>query len=587
MDRARLQLLTTQATALATNLTEIPDSDETAKERCLNLSAEVRGLLRAWNNLSSALDDPQLCLRPAFSKIVDRLLTDNSRIVSDLRTQLGLVRNQQDVYNAAVRGKRWVPGRHKAGHLLVLFLKQRTTVLRLLQVRYAVAVLDVVLGVVFHTKIVGVEHVSQNDAQAALRQQLILLDAENEAKAVVFREERRLGDKSVLSSQWLADVVWPPATVQQPPFETLALQWFEVLAEEIEVERTDHHFDTRRLTQAVLQLRQDLDLQADAYRDQMRSQTEAHQNQLKQQQEQHDEWKASVHSDLRLMEDEQRRTEHDAASKIEELSSRLEVQQMTIKQLEATRAQWRSHYQNQSEKLQHLENDLSTLRKDHAQQQAKLDLLQEKYEKLQQHNRTLRQKLEQSEIEKDALSENFYKIQTKYSDAVRTNKQWQIYHESQKDRTFQLKKLQDEVTAAREEIAELKADLEHAEGSKNELRNSLKTAEYQRDSERYRADKYKERLTSPRKECPNAFETRQPHHRSSSRSRAPSEVSSSNTATSRGSRTSSMTYVDDNTSDKEYYDSRRTSRRSSRTRSSKGGVSDIWGSLNQRQPAMI
>lgn len=148
MDRSRLQLLTTQATALATNLTEIPDNDETAKQRCLNLSVEIRSLLRAWNNLSSALDDPQLSLRPAFSQILDRLLVDNSRIISDLRTQLGLVRNQQDVYDAALRGKRWVPGRHKPGHLLVHFLKQRTTILRYQQVLYAVAVLDVILGVV-------------------------------------------------------------------------------------------------------------------------------------------------------------------------------------------------------------------------------------------------------------------------------------------------------------------------------------------------------------------------------------------------------------------------------------------------------
>lgn len=403
----------------------------------------------------------------------------------------------------------------------------------------------------------------------------------------MFKEERRLGDKSVLSSQWLSTVAWHPNATQQPPFENLALQWFEILPEEIEVALPDNNFDTRRLTQAVLQLRQDLDLQAGTHRDQIQVQAQTHQNQLKQQQDRHDEWKVSVQANFRQMEDDQKRTEQAARAKVEELSSRLEVQQLTIKQLEATRAQWRTHYQNQSEKLQQLEENLKILQTDHAQQQVKLDMLQERYDKLQQQNRALRQKLEQSEVEKEALAENFYKIQTKYSEAVKTNKQWAAYYDQQKDRSGQLKKLQAEIAAAKEEIADLKTDLDAAEGSKSQLRNSLKDVEQERDHEKHRAAYYKERLQSPRKECPNAFETRTTNRRSSSRNRASSETSSSaHTAASRGSRSSSVTYVDDNASDREYYDSR-ASRRSSRARSSKGGVSEVWSSLGHRQPAMV
>lgn len=431
---------------------------------------------------------------------------------------------------------------------------------------------------------IGIEHVSQQDAQAALRDQIARLRAESEAKAVVFKEERRLGDKSVLSSQWLSTVVWRPDAAQQPPFENLALQWFEVLPEEIEDDPSDSNFDVRRLTQAVLQVRQDLDAQADSHRTQIQAQAQAHHNQLKQQQERHDEWKATVQANFRQMEDDHKRTEQSAKAKVEELSSRIEVQQMTIKQLEATRAQWRTHYQNQSEKLQHLEEALKALQANHAEQQAKLNLLQDKYQKVQNQNRGLRQKLEQSEAEKEALAANYHNIQTKYSAAIQDNRRLATYRDSYKDRGQQLDTLQSEIATAKEEIADLKAELEYSEGSKSRLRNSLKDLEQERDYAKQRADWYKAHMNSPRKECPNAFETRQTQRRSSSRSRAPSEAPSAQTTSTRHSRTSSATYVDDNASDKEYYDSRRaSSRRSSRTRSSKGGVTDTWGSPAQRQ----
>lgn len=427
------------------------------------------------------------------------------------------------------------------------------------------------------------EHISQQDAEASLRDQIARLRAESEAKAVVFKEERRLGDKSVLSSQWLSTVVWHPNAAQQPPFENLALQWFEILPEEIEDDLPDNNYDMRRLTQAVIQMRQDIDVQADAHRSQIQAQAQTHQNHLKQQQERHDEWKASVQANLRQMEDDQKRTEQNAKAKVEELSSRIEVQQMTIKQLETTRAQWRTHYQNQSEKLHDLEEALKVLQANHAEQQAKLNLLQEKYQKVQTQNRGLRQKLEQSESEREALAANYYNIQTKYSAAIQDNRRLAAYRDSQKDRGQQLDKLQSEIAAAKEEIAELKADLEYAEGSKSKLRDSMKDLEQEVSHQKIRADYYKKQATSPRKECPNSFETRQTHRRSSSRTRTPSEAPSAQTASTRHSRTSSATYVDDNASDKEYYDSRRTSRRSSRTRSSKGGITETWGSPGQRQ----
>lgn len=148
MDRLKLEHLTAHSNALAAALVNIQDSNDHARQRCLNFSAEIRGFVKAWSNLSKALHDPQLEPRPAFTKIVERLLTDNLRIINDLRTQLAEVRNKQEAYDAAIRNRRWVPGRHKTAHLLVAFLGRETTVLRLQQVIYAVSVLDVILGVI-------------------------------------------------------------------------------------------------------------------------------------------------------------------------------------------------------------------------------------------------------------------------------------------------------------------------------------------------------------------------------------------------------------------------------------------------------
>lgn len=145
--RQKLDLLTAQSNALASALCGISDSNDNARQRCLNFATEVRAFVKAWSNLSKALHDPQLEARPAFSQILERVLSDNSKIINDLRSQLAEVRTKQAQYDAAVKGKRWVP-RNKSAHLLVSFLGRETIHLRQQQVYYAISVLDVLLGVV-------------------------------------------------------------------------------------------------------------------------------------------------------------------------------------------------------------------------------------------------------------------------------------------------------------------------------------------------------------------------------------------------------------------------------------------------------
>lgn len=142
-----MDLLTAQANALGTALCAVSDTNDNARQRCLNFAAEVRSFVKGWNNLSKALHDPQLESRPAFTQITDRVLQDCSKIVNDLRSQLADVRTKQSQYDAAVRGKRWMP-RNKTPHLLVSFLGRETTALRQQQIFYANSVLDVLLGVV-------------------------------------------------------------------------------------------------------------------------------------------------------------------------------------------------------------------------------------------------------------------------------------------------------------------------------------------------------------------------------------------------------------------------------------------------------
>lgn len=148
MDRHRLDIWTVQANALATALAGLHDSENEAKQRCINYSGEIRGCVKAWSNLAVALDDPQLEPRHNFVKLIDRILTDNSKIVNDLRTQLALIRNKQEEIRTEYKGKKWSLGRKKSVHLLVNFLGGSTTILRLQQIIYAASVLDVILGVV-------------------------------------------------------------------------------------------------------------------------------------------------------------------------------------------------------------------------------------------------------------------------------------------------------------------------------------------------------------------------------------------------------------------------------------------------------
>lgn len=147
MDRKKLDLLTAQANALGTALCAVSDTHDNARQRCLNVAVEVKSFVKGWNNLSKALHDPQLAPRPAFIQIIDRLLLDCSKIVNDLRGQLADVRTKQSQYDAAVRGKRWMP-RNRTPQLLANFLGRETTILRQQQIFYAISVLDVLLGVV-------------------------------------------------------------------------------------------------------------------------------------------------------------------------------------------------------------------------------------------------------------------------------------------------------------------------------------------------------------------------------------------------------------------------------------------------------
>lgn len=573
----RLELLILQSNTFATALVGISTAND--RQQCLNVASEIRAFVKAWNNVSKALSDPGLESRPAFSRILDRVIIDNSKIINDLRSQLAEVRNKKDALDAAVRGKRWVPSKNKGSQLVLGFLARDTTQLRLQQIAYAESVLDVILGVILHAKTLGIGPVRPQDAQAAIRDQLARLRAESEGKARVFKEERRLGDKHVLSSLWLSTVTWHEDTATQPPFETLALQWFNIVPEDQQyaVERSDTTVDGSKLTRMFMQLQQDL-----------REQSQTHTAQIAEHQSRHDKLRTWAETNMRQLELNHAQTSRNAKEQIEGLTAQLEVQKQkmdtdatTISQLEYARKSWSTHYQKQSERLQHIENEMRGLKVETSQQQMKLDALQTKYERLLAQNQALRKRLEQVEDEKEELSEDFNELQNKHSKVLQENKQWRSYYQNQKhkgnddpNREAQIQNLRDQIVLAKEEIANLKTDLNEAEGTRDELRNSLTQAETQREEQRHRADHYRERLSSgtPRRECPNSFDQRQ--HRRHSRSRVRSDASStSGTTTSRTtsrdgrSRASSSTYIGDDggDSDREYYDRRASIRRESTT----------------------
>lgn len=571
----RLELLILQSTTFATALVGISSAND--RQQCLNVASEIRAFVKAWNNVSKALSDPALEARPAFVRILDRIIIDNSRIINDLRSQLAEVRNKKDTLDAAVRGKRWVPSKNKSSHLVLSFLARDTTGLRLQQVAYAESVLDVILGVILHAKTLGAESTQSQNGQGAIRDQLARLRAESEAKAHVFKEERRLGDKHVLSSLWLSTVTWHADAATQPPFETLVLQWFNIVPEEQQclVESEHTTIDGTKLSRMFMQLQQDL-----------REQAHTHTAQIAEHQSRHDKLRSWAETNMRQLELNHAQTSRNAKEQIEGLTSRLEVQQQksetdatTIAQLEYARKSWSTHYQKQSERLQHVENEMKGLKVVTSQQQAKLEVLQTKYERLLSQNQALRKRLEQAEAEKDALAENYTNLQAKHSETVQENKQWRAYYNRKKNhgdddsrRNAQIEQLRQEIATAKKEIDHLRSDLDHAESTGDQLRDSLSQVENQRDEQRSRADRYKERLSSgtPRRECPNSFDQRQ--YRRHSRSRVRSDGSSTTgTATSRAtsrdgrSRASSSTSVGDDggDSDREYYDKRASVRRES------------------------
>lgn len=406
------------------------------------------------------------------------------------------------------------------------------------------------------------------------RDQFTRLRAEKEAKALVYREERRVGEKGILASLWLSTVTWHLETTERPPFENLALQWFETVTDDMNpglAEQVNDNAETQNLTRLVLQL----------------------QNDMREQASQAQRTRTWAETSIRELMDKQLKTEKDAATRIEELRNQLEVQQIkidsdtaTIERLDHARKSWSLHAQKQTEKVQQIETEIKTLQEKCLHQQNKIDTMQLKQEKLIQQNQILRQRLEQAETEKDDLAKKYYKLQTRHSEVVRRDKQWTAYHESTKDRDVQIKKLLVEVKAAHEEIDELKLHLVDALGARDQLRNSLTEVEGERDEARRRADTFKARLSTPRRECPSSFDNRQPRRESHSRQRSDSVTSSpaSRTTSRQGrSRSSSRTYVDDSASDREYYDDGIRRKRSS----SKSSKVDAWFSPMRRQEAKV
>lgn len=575
--RQRLDLLNAKSNALASALCSISESSDGARQKCLNFATDIRDLVKAWSNLSKALYDPTLEARPAFVKIIERVIVDNSKIIDDVRNQLAEIRSKQAQYDAAIRGKRWMP-RTKNSHLVTSFLSRETIQLRQQQVYYAISVLDVLLGVVFHAKTLG-EGGSNQDVQASLQDQLARLRVESEARTLVFKEERRIGDKHVISSLWLSSVTWHADSFDVPPFETLALQWLKIATGTVvEQAETSNEHNPRQLTKLVMQLQQD-----------MREQASQHKVQVEEHKKQHDSLRTWAEGTIGQLEFSQQKTAKEAASRIEEMGAQVEVQKqridadaVVIEQLKHSRHEWSTHYQKQSQLLQQIETQMRDIKKENAllkrssiEQQRLLGQLQDRYEKLQQsasklqqQNHLLKDKLSETITEKAELETRHIQLQTRYAKAVQHNKKWrEMYENGPGQRENEIERLQDEVQDFKDEINALKSDLVDMTGDRNSLRDSLKKAESERLRERNYSNRLQERLASKRTDCPSSYETRHSSRRSRSRQRSESSETSRSTSKENTSRASSSTFVDDVVSDREYYEEslpRRTSGESSK-----------------------
>jgi len=400
-----------------------------------------------------------------------------------------------------------------------------------------------------------------------LQDQLARLRLEAEARTRVFKEERRIGDKYVVSSLWLSIVTWHADSFEAPPFETLALQWFKIVPNGDEDRQTSSTMDTQNLTRIVMQLQQDL-----------REQSQTYQKQVQDHKRQHESLRTWAEGTIGQLEFSQQKTAREAASKIEEMRAQLEVQKqridsdtVTIEQLKHSRNEWTAHYQRQSALLEQLEAQMRDLKREnvamkrsYGKQQQKLDELMQKHEnlsrshiKLQQQNQALRERLGEAEADRRALEEKNTKLQARYSKAVEHNKRWrELYDEGPGERDARIQQLQSDIKAFKDEVATLKSDLAYVTGDRNHLRDSLKKIAGERDTERLHNSRLQERLSTRKSEPPSAYEVRTPKKRSRSKSRsdstAPSTTSRS-TSKESASRASSSTYVDDSASDYEHY----------------------------------
>lgn len=361
---------------------------------------------------------------------------------------------------------------------------------------------------------------------------------------------------------WLQSVTWQSDSFDDAPFETLAMQWFEILENPVQERHSGGTISTDDLARIVKQMQLE-----------MRQQNRTHQERIQAHERQNEELRTWAEGTIRQLEFSQQKAAQEAAAKMDELRSQLEVQKqriesdaVTIEQLKYSRNEWSTHYQKQSERSQRLEKQMAELKQNYVQQEEKLDVLQQKYDKLyqastrlQQQNQALRQKLGETEVERQTLERERNDLQTRYAKVVQYNKQWKDLHESgSKDRDVQIEELHKDIQDFKTEINSLKADLAAVAGNRNELRKSLTKVEGERDTERLRANKLQERLATQRSTGPSAYPPttpdRQSRRRSGSRSRSRQPSSSSTRATSKESqsRASSATYVDD--SDHEYYE---------------------------------
>lgn len=566
MDRKRLDLLVAKANALANALRGTSDTNDNAKQRCLVLAAEVQSFVKAWSNVAKALHDPQLQFRPAFSQIIDRILNDCVKIIHDLGSHLSDVKTRQAQHDAAAQSMKWLPKR-RTTHLLVSFFGRENINLRQLQIRYAIAVLDVILGVVFHAKTLGYEPSTQQDAQTSLQDQLARLRAESDARILVLREECRIGNQPVASSQWLDSVTWDSDSFGVPPFETLALQWFED-AEDDDRQLVASGADSHDLVRAVKQMEQNLREQ-DRRHDQQTRKFEEQSLKYEQENAALRLWAKDTITQLQFS---QQKTKREADSRIEEMMSQLEVQKQKIEsdaaimqQLRYSQQEWGSNFQRQSRQFQQLEARMEELKKTCSEQQARLESLQHDNNKLQsmhdklaQQNQKLRHRLGESEAQRQLLEAENGQLQTRYARTLSSGKRYKdLYEAGSGDREAQIEEMQEGIQAFKAEIASLRSELARVTGNRDELRQSLTMTEKQRD-------RYKERLDSVKPPCPTIWDgptSPTSRRRSSSRRRVDYDTGEPSTpaGTSRGSsrhstsrsRTSSATYVNDSASESE------------------------------------